>query len=98
MAYDFSMTQAKAKLSREDIEAIRERATRAVEPLRPADRSKKYAIGTDRTRAGQTLPEHYLVYFLLVELLRFPHGGHGEKVAWTVPVDYEGSCAVIAHR
>jgi hypothetical protein len=51
-----------------------------------------------RTRAGQTSPEHYLVYFLLVELLRFPHSGRGEKVAWTVPVDYDGDFAFIEHR
>jgi hypothetical protein len=92
------MTQTRAQLSPEEIEALRERAMRAVLPLRPADRSKKYVIGTERTRAGQALPDHYLVYFLLVELLRFPHSGHGEKVAWTVPVDYEGSFAFIEHR
>lgn len=92
------MTQAKAKLSREEIRAVREKSMRAVAPLVPAGRSKKYAIGTARTRAGQALPEHYLVYFLLVELLGFPHSGRGEKVAWTVPVDYEGRFAFIEHR
>jgi hypothetical protein len=92
------MKRLKAKLSREEIDQVRERAMRAIEPLKPADRSKKYAMGTNRTRAGQSLPHHYLVYFLLVELLNFRHSGRGEKVAWSVPIDYEDSFAFIEHR
>ena len=92
------MARVKAKLSPEEIETVRERALRAIAPLKPADRPQRYVIGTTRTRAGQALPEHYRVYFLLVDLLKFPHIGRGEKVAWTVAVDYEGSFAFIEHR
>lgn len=92
------MGRVKTKLWPEEIEAIRERALRAVAPLKPADRSQHYVIGTTRTRAGQALPEPYLVYFLLVDLLKFPHGGQEEKVAWTVAVEYEGNFAFIEHR
>jgi hypothetical protein len=88
----------KAKLPTEEIEAIRERATKAIAPLKPADRTRRYEMGTTRTKAGYKLPEYYLVYFLLVELLKFPHGGRGEKVAWAIPVEYEGSFALIEHR
>jgi hypothetical protein len=30
--------------------------------------------------------------------LKFPHSGHGEKVAWTIAVDYEDKFAFIEHR
>ncbi|RPD85203.1 hypothetical protein EGK76_09800 [Luteimonas sp. 100069] len=51
-----------------------------------------------RTDAGRRLPEYYLVYFLLVELLGFPHEGPEEKVAWTIPLDYCGELFTIEHR
>jgi hypothetical protein len=92
------MARSNPKLSAKEIEVLRGRVLQAIAPLKPVDRSKKYVVGSSRTRAGQRLPEHYLVYFLLVELLEFPHGGREEKVAWTVPVDYEGSFASIEHR
>jgi hypothetical protein len=38
------------------------------------------------------------VYFLLVELLKFPHSGQEEKVAWSIPVDFDGAAAFIEHR
>jgi hypothetical protein len=44
------------------------------------------------------LPVYYLVYFLLVELLKFPKGGVWEKVAWSIPVDFNGNAAVIEYR
>jgi hypothetical protein len=92
------MARTKTKLLAEQIEAIREEATKAIAPLRPAARGGRYKIGTTRTKAGQGLPDHYLVYFLLVELLKFPHSGRGEKVAWTIAVDYGGNFALIKHR
>ena len=92
------MARVKAKLSAEQIEVVREKALSAIAPLRPADRSQRQFIGSERTQAGQALPEHYLVYFLLVDLLKFPHGGREEKVAWTVPVEFEGRIAFIEHR
>ena len=79
------MALAKAKLSAEEIEEIRQRAARAIAPLMPADLARRYQIGTTRTKAGHKLPVYYLVHFLLVDLLKFPHGGRGEKVAWTIP-------------
>jgi hypothetical protein len=51
-------------------------------------------MGTTGTKAGYKLPEYYLAYYLLVELLEFRHGGRGAKVAWTIPVEYDPeSCA-----
>lgn len=92
------MGRAITKLSAREIEVIRERVTKTIAPLKSADRAGRYSIGTTRTKAGQALPAHYFVYFLLVELLNFSHGGREEKVAWTIPVDFEGKLALIEHR
>ncbi|MCZ7662526.1 MAG: hypothetical protein M5U22_06125 [Thermoleophilia bacterium] len=51
-----------------------------------------------RTRAGYELPPYYLVYFLLVELLGFPHLGRSEKVAWSVPVELKDRVFMVEHR
>jgi hypothetical protein len=51
-----------------------------------------------RTNGGRALPDYFLVYFLLVDLLEFPNFGQDEKVAWSVPVQYEGRLYVVEHR
>jgi len=91
------MAYPKRVLSDEQIEAIRQTALKAIAPLRPPDKSARIPVGT-RTKAGENLPIYYLVYFLLVELLEFGHGGRWEKVAWTIPVDYDGHFALVEHR
>jgi hypothetical protein len=96
--YDVQMVRKKTILTTAEIEKVRQRAIRAVAPLRPPEQGRKYNYGDKRTEAGRRLPEYYLVYFLLVELLRFPHGGRWEKVAWTIPVDFNGRAALIEHR
>jgi len=92
------MARKKLVLEAAEIELIRERATKAIAPLKPPEKGHKYSWGSNRTRAGQQLPEYYLVYFLLVELLGFPAGGQWEKVAWTIPVEFDGHAALIEHR
>jgi hypothetical protein len=44
------------------------------------------------------LPPYYLVYFLLVNLLGFKNLGRFEKLAWSVPIDFEGTAYLIEHR
>lgn len=53
---------------------------------------------SSRTNGGRTLPEYYLVYFLLVDLLGYKDLGQWEKVAWIVPVRYRGRLYSIEHR
>lgn len=53
---------------------------------------------SSRTDGGRSLPPYYLVYFLLVDLLEFPHMGQWEKSAWTVPVRYRGRLYGVEHR
>jgi hypothetical protein len=53
---------------------------------------------SSRTNGGRSLPHYYLVYFLLIDLLDFLHFGKGEKVAWSVPIQYQERLYVIEHR
>ena len=69
-----------------NIKEIRKNATRAISPLKPA---RSDYSGIKRIETELNLPEYYLVYFLLVDLLGFKNLGMGEKVAWTIPVDLE---------
>ncbi|MGA7894415.1 MAG: hypothetical protein WCA49_14435 [Candidatus Sulfotelmatobacter sp.] len=85
-------------MSAGEIEEIRNRVANAIAPVKEPEGGRRYAYGSARTKGGRGLPPYYLVYFLLVDLLKFGHGGRGEKVAWTIPVDYQGSAALIEHR
>jgi hypothetical protein len=59
---------------------------------------KNFLFDAKRTSAGRQLPAYYLVYFLLVDLLGFRNIGQFEKVAWSVPVDFQGRIFLIEHR
>jgi|SRR6267142_1886630 len=88
-------------LAREEIEKIRELALRAVSPIKPASKAQLMEANwwrAERTKAGRDLPHYYLVYFLLIELLRFPHVGQGEKIAWSIPIEFEGTVYFIEYR
>lgn len=79
-----------------DKAAVEAAAKKAISPLT--------SLNTDsifwgvRTDAGRSLPPYYLVYFLLVDLLGFKNLGRSEKVAWSVPVEFEGHNLVVEHR
>lgn len=78
-----------------NIEAIKAKALQAIWPLKAVD---SMFYGSHRTAAGRGLPEHYLVYFLLVDLLGFKNLGRHEKLAWSIPVELEGQVLFIEHR
>jgi len=85
-----------------NIELVRERALKAISPLKPADSGtpadRHFMFYAKRTDAGRKLPPYYLVYFLLVDLLGFKNLGQFEKIAWSVPVEYEGQAFLVDHR
>jgi hypothetical protein len=85
-------------LTKGDVEQIRAQAARAIAPLKPLQEWRKYKWGGARTDAGRELPPYYLVYFLLADLLNFPQSGMDEKVAWSIPVDFNSFAATIEHR
>jgi hypothetical protein len=80
-----------------DKAAVEAAARKAISPLTPLNIDDIDFSGS-RTNAGRCLPPYYLVYFLLVDLLGFTNLGRGEKVAWSVPVEFEGCKLIIEHR
>ena len=85
-----------------ELENIREIAQRVILPIRPADSEtkadKNFLFKAIRTEAGRELPPYYLVYFLLVDLLGFKDLGRFEKIAFSVPIDFNGTAYLIEHR
>ena len=81
-----------------DVDAIRERVREAVWPLQGVDSPEYAPRGGYWTNSGERLPEYYLVYFLLVDLLEFDYVGQHEKVAWGIPVDLNGYVLSIEFR
>jgi hypothetical protein len=85
------------------MQKVRQATLKALGDVRPAgppissDEPRALMLSA-RTKGGRSLPPYYLVYFLLVDLLDFPHMGHWEKSAWTVPVRYQGRLYGIEHR
>ncbi|MEZ5626346.1 MAG: hypothetical protein R3E34_02290 [Rhodocyclaceae bacterium] len=86
----------------EHLDGVRAAARKALEPILPAGDStaapKNLLFSAQRTNAGRQLPPYYLVYFLLVDLLKFKNLGQFEKLAWSVPIDYNGKAFLIEHR
>jgi hypothetical protein len=94
-------TAATKTLSRQEIENTRQSALRAIAPIKPAAPEapiENLVWTAKRTKAGDDLPAYYLIYFLLVELLRFPNLGRAEKIAWSVPIEFEGKHYLVDYR
>ncbi|MHB8257801.1 MAG: hypothetical protein ACYDHY_17215 [Acidiferrobacterales bacterium] len=86
-----------------ELEAVRKKALHALKEVQPAGPPQSSAgnnalMHSSRTNGGRSLPEHYLVYFLLVDLLGYQDLGQWEKVAWIIPVRYQDRLYSIEHR
>lgn len=79
-----------------DLAVIEAQARKAVFPLAPADANA--AFWGDRSSVGRSLPPYYLVYFLLVKLLKFKNVGRFEKVAFSIPVQIDGAVLMVEYR
>jgi len=81
---------------------VRERAMQVIHPIKSVGDDTEAEEGllfkAYRTEAGRSLPPYYLVYFLLVDLLKFKDLGKFEKVSWSVPIDFRGRVFLIEHR
>lgn len=92
-------TMTKKNMLPTELTPVRDAARRTLGEVRPGQITDFRALyGGRRSNAGRALPEYYLVYFLLVELLDFQNLGQGDKVAWSVPVEYKGHTYLIEHR
>lgn len=70
-------------------------AVRAVAPI-GKPQSAGVSSGDRKVYKGIPHDEYYLVFMLLVDLLGFDYLGPGEKVAYIIPIDFEGRrCSVV---
>lgn len=96
--------EAKEKANRRfsQFDEIKERAMRAITPVKPANKQsiapRDMLFSAKRTNAGRRLPEPYLVYFLFVDLLGFKDLGRWEKMAYSIPIDFNGVAYLVEHR
>ncbi|MCP1994385.1 hypothetical protein [Flavobacterium sp. HSC-61S13] len=85
-----------------DIEKYKQDALKILSPIKPADNETKaekdFLFSAIRSDAGREIQDYYLVYFLFVKLLGFKNLGQFEKIAWSVPIDYNGKAFLIEHR
>ncbi len=84
------------------LELCRSRLLKKLNPLKPqrtisCSDGMRLFLGA-RTNAGRSLKDYYLVYFLLVDLLEFRYSGREEKVAWSIPVEFNGNLYCIEYR
>lgn len=79
-----------------DLKLMQERIQHAIKPME-SESLDEYFWGM-RSKAGRSLPPYYLVYFLLVDLLKFNNRGLEEKVAFSIPVKINGTILIVEHR
>ena len=87
----------------DDIESLRKKIQQILHPIASAlekgtKAEKDFLFTAERTDAGRALPPYYLVYFLFVNLLSYKNLGRFEKVAWSIPIDYNGTAYLLEHR
>lgn len=86
----------------QELESVRAAALQALAGIRAAGSQTKaehdFLFTARRTKASEKLPPYYLVYFLLVDLLGFPNLGRWEKIAWSVPIEFDHELFLIDHR
>jgi hypothetical protein len=87
----------------DDIEILKKRVEKILTPIACAvekgtKAEKDFLFTASRTNAGRSLPPYYQVYFLFVDLLGYKNLGQFEKVAWSVPIDYNGTAYLLEHR
>lgn len=86
-----------------EFETLAHRARAALAEILPAGPPRSHAesramLLSSRTNGGSTLPEYYLIYFLLVDLLGYKYLGQWEKVAWIIPIRFQDRLYSIEHR
>jgi len=85
-----------------DFDGLRDRVMRTIAPIKCADTNtkadKNFLFIAKGSNSGRQLPAHYLVYFLLVDLLCFENLGRWEKIAWSIPIDLDGHAYLIEYR
>jgi len=85
-----------------DFRDLKERVTATLAPISAIDaqayEASEHFMNSTRSPLSSRLPPYQLVYFLLVDLLKFINLGRWEKVAWIIPLSYQNRIYTIEHR
>lgn len=86
-----------------DINILKERIQNILNPITCAVKKgtkadKDFLFKAVRADVGENLPPYYLIYFLFIDLLGFKDLGRFEKVAWSIPIDYNGAAYILEYR
>lgn len=85
-----------------DIEKYKQNALKILSPIKPVNdktrADKTFLFTSIRSEAGRDIQNYYLVYFLFINLLGFKNLGQSDKIAWSIPIDYNGKAFLIEHR
>lgn len=96
------MPTAKPPAIPPELEPVRDKARLALGNVKPSrsgtSAPSNFLFNAKRSDAGRKLAPAYLVYFLLVDLLGFKDLGRFEKLAWSIPIDLNGTAFLVEHR
>ncbi|MBX7149148.1 hypothetical protein K1X76_08670 [bacterium] len=84
-----------------EFEKLKNKVQKEMAPIKPATKTTKpikNILKVVRLATHEKLPNHYLIYFLLVDFLGFKNYGRFEKIAWSIPIDFHGQGYVIEYR
>ncbi len=81
-----------------NIKKVKQKVKKVISPIAEVNKNSKSSNLDERTDGGRELPEQFLIYFLLHDLLGFKAYGQFEKIAWAIPIDYKGKTFMISHR
>lgn len=92
---------AKLKMP-EDLDIKKQRVLNALSPIKQADEQTKaekdFLFTAKETDASKLLPPYQLVYFLFSNLLGFKDLGRSEKIAWSIPIEFNKKAFLILQR
>ncbi|MES2674343.1 MAG: hypothetical protein V4660_08885 [Pseudomonadota bacterium] len=97
------MEDVNQKEEPDEFDKLRKKVLRALSNIQPAgsprsEREPMALMLSSTTRGWKSPPPYYLIYFMFVDLLKFPRMGSWEKSAWTIPVRYRDRLYALEHQ
>ncbi|TWU51684.1 hypothetical protein Poly59_32790 [Rubripirellula reticaptiva] len=89
-------------MAADEWEDLRTKVRCTLAPIKEVDANtqaeKDFLFKAEETVEGRQLPPYQIVHFLFCDLLGFRNLGRFEKIAWSVPIDFDGRAFLIEHR
>lgn len=78
------------------LDQVRDIVAKAISPIEPPPEAQGGAVGCQSFK-GIPHHEYYLIFLLLVDLMGFKYSGPFEKVAYIIPVGYNGTRYTVVY-